>query len=126
MRESLKRLEELTLRLPPLCTNESGEQFYDIKKGIAKTSGLMKRPEVAVAWTTSPAGGEWGEHAHESVEILAFWSGHGVFTLDGDEVKVGPGSVITIEPNVPHSFISIDEVELIAITIPADESWPDA
>lgn len=125
----LSHLEVLTKELPSIPEAEEGPDdavFYPIVGGRARSIGLLKEKGCAVAWTTHPAGGEWKMHAHEMVEMVAIWSGSGTFTIDGVDREVGPGDFVVIDPHTPHSFRSDEEVEMIAITIPADERWPDA
>ena len=125
MSKSLEALEHLTPRLSPPVTGSHGAQYYEITAGRAKTVGLLKRPELAVAWTTSPPGGKWEEHSHDAKEWVIVWKGNGTFYMNGEPMKLGPSDSLMIEPGIPHSFESHTEVEMIAIIIPTDESWPD-
>jgi mannose-6-phosphate isomerase-like protein (cupin superfamily) len=55
------------------------------------------------------AGSEDMQTPHDEDEIYVVLSGHGRFVVDGDDVAVGPGSILFVEKHAVHRFHSIDE-----------------
>jgi mannose-6-phosphate isomerase-like protein (cupin superfamily) len=55
------------------------------------------------------AGSEDMQKPHDEDEIYVVLSGHGRFVVDGDDVAVGPGSIVFVEKHAVHRFHSIDE-----------------
>jgi mannose-6-phosphate isomerase-like protein (cupin superfamily) len=55
------------------------------------------------------AGSEDGQQPHDEDEIYVVLSGRGRFVVDGDDVAVGPGSILFVEKHAVHRFHSIDE-----------------
>jgi mannose-6-phosphate isomerase-like protein (cupin superfamily) len=55
------------------------------------------------------AGSEDMQKPHDEDEIYVVLSGHGRFVVDGDDVAVGPGSILFVEKHAVHRFHSIDE-----------------
>ena len=41
-------------------------------------------------------------HSHEAEEFALVMRGVGVISVDGNDIQVGPGSIVTVAPNVPH------------------------
>ena len=46
---------------------------------------------------------------HDEDEIYVVISGRGRFVVDGDDVAVGPGTVLFVEKHAVHRFHSIEE-----------------
>jgi mannose-6-phosphate isomerase-like protein (cupin superfamily) len=55
------------------------------------------------------AGSEDGQKPHDEDEIYVVLSGRGRFVVDGDDVAVGPGSILLVEKHAVHRFHSIEE-----------------
>jgi mannose-6-phosphate isomerase-like protein (cupin superfamily) len=55
------------------------------------------------------AGSEDGQQPHDEDEIYVVLSGRARFVVDGDDVAVGPGSILFVEKHAVHRFHSIDE-----------------
>lgn len=55
-----------------------------------------------------PPGGDIGVHTHEvqSEEVYIVVSGQGTMTLDGEEIRVGPGHVVRNQPGGSHSLVN--------------------
>ena len=129
-RKELEHLRSMTAKLPHIVHRTlatDGSLVYEMEDGsLSPTPPRASSKEPAVAWTTVPPNSSWETHGHDEKEIVVFWLGKGIFVVDGEEIPVEKGSVIVLEPGTPHSFHSLTVVELIAITVPADERWPDA
>lgn len=55
------------------------------------------------------AGSDDGQKPHEEDEIYVVLSGRGRFVVDGDDVAVGPGSVLFVAKHAVHRFHTIEE-----------------
>jgi mannose-6-phosphate isomerase-like protein (cupin superfamily) len=55
------------------------------------------------------AGSEDGQQPHDQDEIYVVVSGRGRFVVDGDDVAVGPGSVLFVAKHAVHRFHAIVE-----------------
>ena len=61
-------------------------------------------------------------HPHEQVSYVA--SGEINFFLDNDPVRLGPGDMFTVPPNVPHAVqLLSDDVRLIDAFTPIREEF---
>lgn len=55
------------------------------------------------------AGSEDGQKPHDEDEIYVVLTGRGRFAVAGDDVAVGPGTVLFVERHAVHRFHSIEE-----------------
>jgi mannose-6-phosphate isomerase-like protein (cupin superfamily) len=55
------------------------------------------------------AASEDGQRPHDEDEVYVVLSGRGRFLVDGEDVAVGPGSVLFVEKHAVHRFHSIEE-----------------
>ena len=55
------------------------------------------------------AGSEDGQKPHDEDEVYVVMAGRGRFVVDGDDVAVGPGSILYVEKHAVHRFHSIEE-----------------
>lgn len=64
--------------------------------------------ELTNEWVVD-GGGAVNTHAHPTYEFYYGLAGRGVMTLDGESRRMGPGDLILIGPDVPHSIRPIGE-----------------
>lgn len=94
--------------------------------GTAALRGLVKRPEVAVLDCVMLKGTTFPEHRHElEREWLMVYEGQLGVTMNGVTKIIKTGGVIEISPNDSHNSIALTDVRVIAVTMPADEGFPD-
>jgi mannose-6-phosphate isomerase-like protein (cupin superfamily) len=55
------------------------------------------------------AGSEDTQRPHDEDEVYVVVAGRGRFIVDGDDVAVGPGSILFVEKHAVHRFHSIEE-----------------
>ena len=55
------------------------------------------------------AGSEDGQKPHDEDEVYVVLAGRGRFVVDGDDVAVGPGSILYVARHAVHRFHSIEE-----------------
>lgn len=58
--------------------------------------------EMAMGISALPANYSTPVHSHEAEEFALVMRGNGVISVDGVDVPVIPGSIVTVAPNVPH------------------------
>lgn len=99
---------------------------YDTEEGEILLRGLMKRDEMAVSICSMPKGTEFPEHNHKVVEWLMVSSGELEVRFEGrDSVVLRAGESLRIQPKDSHSAIALTTVEVLAVTMPAEEGFPD-
>ena len=64
--------------------------------------------ELANEWEVD-GGGAVHTHAHPTYEFYYGLTGRGVMTLDGEDREVGPGDLVLIPPDAPHSIRPIGD-----------------
>jgi mannose-6-phosphate isomerase-like protein (cupin superfamily) len=55
------------------------------------------------------AGSVDGQRPHDEDEIYVVLAGRGRFSVDGDDVEVGPGSILFVAKHAVHRFHSIEQ-----------------
>ena len=78
---------------------------------------------LTVAHFEIEAGATLPTHAHPHEQITNVIDGQFEFTLDGETRVLGPGSVVTIPGNVPHSGRAITACRLVDVFHPAREDY---
>ena len=126
MESRLKKLEELTAKLPVLGEGiQMNETIYKLEGGVAKSVSLLAKDTVNVAHTVCEAGVKWQRHNHEGRESLGVVRGKGIFYMNGnDPVEITVGDIFIIDPGVPHWMDCETEMELVAFVIPSDPGYP--
>jgi mannose-6-phosphate isomerase-like protein (cupin superfamily) len=60
-------------------------------------------------------------HTHVEEEVMVIEQGHGEIDVNGKITKVGPGSVMYTEPNVPHGIVNTGDTSIVFYFI----KWAD-
>ena len=68
---------------------------------LAHTDAMMM---VVVDFHDGPADEPDEPHAHPHEQISYVVEGEVIFYLDGAPARLGPGDMVTVPPNVPHSI----------------------
>ncbi len=64
-----------------------------------------------------------GLHKHPYSETCIVHSGHVQATIGGKVVVAGPGDIVVIKPETPHSFTAIGVERLVAVCIHASDHF---
>ncbi len=66
-------------------------------------------------------GGGFPVHAHDYVHVFYILEGTASFSVHGQEIRGGKGTVVRVPPDVPHGYRNLgpDEVLLLVINSPA-------
>jgi len=63
-----------------------------------------------------------GEHTHKELRITCVRSGRGILTFNNRKIKLSPGDISLLLPNVPHSLEVIGDSNLIISELVIDLS----
>lgn len=89
-------------------------QSFEKDKAQPSHGGTILAAPVLPPGLAAPFGHAWGylenhaameSHSHPTEEIYLVVRGRGVVEVDGERREVGPGDVIEIPPNAPHTMI---------------------
>lgn len=126
---SMKRLKELTDRLPPLVdliATRAESVEYEVSQGTVHGFGLWKDTQLAVQRAYLSKGAAFPRHSHEAYEYLIVYRGRLRVKLNGDEQIVKTGEAAILQPGQAHSVEALEETWILAVTVPAVEGYPDA
>ena len=79
--------------------------------------------DVTFARVTLKKGCVVPEHHHEASQISYTVSGSLTFYLDGKQITVHPGEVLTIPPNMPHKAVAEEDTVEFDIFTPPRYDW---
>lgn len=63
-------------------------------------------------------GAELQEHRHVNEQTAFVLEGTLEMTVEGETQRLGPGAILKIPPNVPHSGRAVTEVRVIDVFVP--------
>jgi quercetin dioxygenase-like cupin family protein len=105
---------------------ENHMMYYVDDNGFKiKNHGLFKRDDIAVLMCSMPEGASFPEHKHVVAEWLMIADGELEFSCNGETIIYKAGEVVKIEPGDKHTSRALTAVEVLAVTMPADEGFPD-
>lgn len=62
-------------------------------------------------------------HSHVNEQVSSIFEGALKFWIDGKEIVVGPGEVLTIPPNMPHKAEALEDTLAIDVFNPPRADW---
>jgi quercetin dioxygenase-like cupin family protein len=62
-------------------------------------------------------------HSHVNEQYSWVMSGTVKFIFDDHEMVLGPGEILVIPPNVPHSAVALEDAVDVEIFSPRREDW---
>jgi len=84
---------------------------------------FLRVPSLSAGLYVLPAGTNDLQAPHSEDEIYVIQSGRATFRGGGEEVLVGPGSVLYVSANEEHRFHSItEELSVLVIFAPAEST----
>ncbi len=69
-------------------------------------------------WDIASEAAPLQQHQHEQEEVWHVVEGELMITIDGNERRVGPGSVAIVPPNTPHSARALGAARAIVADFP--------
>jgi quercetin dioxygenase-like cupin family protein len=129
--DRLARLRVLTETVTPYSalfgTPARGVVSLRVKGGKANAVGLLKRPEVGVLDVHYEPQTEFPPHQHAEEEYVVVYDGHFYLDVAGAIVRLETNDMFRIGGGVVHKAWTEDSrCGQIVITVPANQSWPDA
>lgn len=79
--------------------------------------------EIMVARITLRKGAHVPLHSHRHEQIAMLLTGCLQFLLEGREVILRPGEVLTIPPHVPHEVFALEDTVNLDLFSPPREDW---
>ena len=133
MCDTLNKLKQLTENLPPIPVlmdyREINDDIteYHFDTGTSISWNLFRCDDIGIACTFIPKDTVFEKHHHlKSYEIIIVLSGIVEFTLeDSTSVFLNKYDKITIDKNSIHSARACTDTWIIALTVPADEGFPE-
>ena len=80
-------------------------------------SGKAFCPGFMAALTRVEPGGEFPVHAHDYVHAFTVLDGTASFTLNGQEMGGGKGTVVRVPPYMPHGYRNQGPGDLVLLVI---------
>ncbi len=68
-------------------------------------------------------GSQVREHSHVHEQVSIVLSGRLRFRVGGEEYMVGPGDIVHIPPNTPHSVHALEDSVVIDVYSPVRDDW---
>ncbi len=69
----------------------------------------LKAETMEVGLFTYPANTQAKEHAHPNEQVMVILKGRGKWKVGDEEKILGPGELVYMKPNVPHSLQALEE-----------------
>lgn len=89
--------------------------------------GYMARfvhtPNMTFSYLDVKAGAALPEHAHPHEQVAHVLQGEFQLTLAGEPIRFGPGEIVVIPSNVPHSGLAITDCVLLDVFNPVREDY---
>ncbi len=82
--------------------------------------------KMTLAYWEIKADASLPEHTHHHEQVVNVIEGQFELTVDGAPHILGPGSVFTLPPNIPHSGRSLTDCRIIDVFCPVREDYRDA
>lgn len=130
--KNLARLTELSNEAVPFITTleYTEENLDEIKfkfcKGSGVGIGIFKEEVTAILKAVITKGSIHQSHFHNEKEIFIILSGQIELTSDTIISYLKKGDMFILEPEVPHTVSYLEDTEMLVITIPASEDFPNA
>ena len=84
---------------------------------------LIHSANMSLAFWEVDAGAEVPEHAHANEQIMQVQEGRFQFTVGGETRIYGPGELVVIPSEVPHSGKAITPCKLMDVFSPVREEY---
>jgi len=127
LKENLVKIEQAgnnIVSLTDLAFIEKERVMYLVKQGDCHGVGVWNDMRSAIQYAILGAKTEMQKHIHGETEILILVSGDFRLRFETYNLHAITGVPIVVPPSTPHTAISDNGCELIAITIPASPAYP--
>ena len=130
--KNLERLSELTKDSVPFFTtlepfeNDLDKVKFKFCKGSGIGIGIFKEEVTAILKASVTKGSVHQSHFHNEREIFIILSGHIEVSSNSSIIYLKKGDMFVLEPEVPHTVSYLEDTEMLVISIPASEDFPNA
>jgi quercetin dioxygenase-like cupin family protein len=105
----------LVMELAPLFAQlREKEEWHSVGRSAIT---LMKTPFRRVTLMAMRAGAELSRHRTRGEVLLHVLSGRIRFGADDARVEVGAGSLVTLDPRIPHDVEALEESDLLLMVV---------
>jgi quercetin dioxygenase-like cupin family protein len=87
------------------------------------TGKFIHSENMTLAYWDIAAGSPLPEHTHPHEQVVNVLQGNLELTVDGTPYLLGPGSVVVIPPNMPHSGKAVTACNVIDVFYPVREDY---
>ena len=94
----------------------------DLGGGVSRRV-LAYNDQLMIVEVNFEAGGVGSVHTHPHLQSTYVRSGRFRFTIDGEDVEVGPGDTIAFPSNLPHGTLCLEPGTLLDIFTPMREDF---
>ena len=94
----------------------------DLGGGVSRRV-LAYNDQLMIVEVNIEAGGVGSVHTHPHLQSTYVRSGRFRFTIDGEDVEVGPGDTIAFPSNIPHGTLCLESGTLLDIFTPMREDF---
>ncbi len=84
---------------------------------------LIHTQKMSLAFWEVEEGAEVPEHAHSNEQVMQVLEGRFLFTVGGVSREYGPGEMVVIPPDVPHSGRALSPCRLMDVFSPVREEY---
>jgi mannose-6-phosphate isomerase-like protein (cupin superfamily) len=136
--EEQQEIADMIANLPTLGMIDGfkeGDSLYSVDilswscvgDNFSRATGFLNIPgKISVCNIAGPIEDEFPEHVHHEEQWLLCYTGAFDVYMDGERVKAVPGKMIHIPAMTPHRLVfGSESAELLAITVPDCEGFPD-
>ena len=99
----------------------SSIQPKEIAPGYA--ARFVHTDNITCSFVDIKAGAALKEHAHVHEQVMQVLQGEFELTLAGEPIRFGPGTVVVIPSNVPHSGLAITDCKVLDVFNPVREDY---
>jgi mannose-6-phosphate isomerase-like protein (cupin superfamily) len=83
---------------------------------------FLRQPGLSMGIYHLPVGGKDPQHPHSADEIYVVLAGRATLEVEGDELAVGPGKVVSVDVGADHSFVDVTEdLQVLVVFAPPDD-----
>lgn len=83
---------------------------------------LLRRPGFSLGLYTLPVGCVDGQHPHAADEVYLVQSGHGILRVGNQTYPVSPGSIVSVDRGVDHSFVEVaEDLKVVVVFAPPEQ-----
>lgn len=125
---NLERIKHLTNTVVPFVdtvANIDENLTFALSQGSGYGVGLFKTKEVGIMISYVEPESVHQSHFHKEKEILILIEGCAKVLIEHSVTLLEKGGSVTILPGQAHEIHFITKSEMISITIPASEDYPD-